>query len=286
MHALRFYEFFSCASKYLSDAQLTVHSSASLLFSLTSLSLFPFLFSFLLFSSSLPLSSDLFTFLVALRLTFVRQPSSCSFFRRCRIRVCGLINMSCIRAHLPAAATAVAVAATAHHRHHRRARRAAPYLKLAPRRASGLAGEREAMCTRRLHRSILSFSFILAPSRARFLSYSISLPLSLSLSYHFFLASSLLPLSAAPCGRFSSFSFSSPLFSFFSTFDHQRHVRRTNVCTSARILARDGRISLLSDVFRLPVLAVQLAVRLADRCSRIVLNVCVISVQRSWLIRP
>lgn len=103
--------------------------------------------------------------MVALRLTFVRQPSSCSFFRRCRIRVCGLINMSCIRAHLPAAATAVAVAATAHHRHHRRARRAAPYLKLAPRRASGLAGEREAMCTRRLHRSILSFSFILAPSR-------------------------------------------------------------------------------------------------------------------------
>lgn len=138
---------------------------ASLLFSLTSLSLFPFLFSFLLFSSSLSLSSDLFTFLVALRLTFVRQPSSCSFFRCCRIRVCGLINMSCIRAHLPAAATAVAVAATAHHRHHRRARRAAPYLKLAPRRASGLAGEREAMCTRRLHRSILSFSFILAPSR-------------------------------------------------------------------------------------------------------------------------
>lgn len=198
--------------------------------------------------------------------------------------------MSCIRAHLPAAATAVAVAATAHHRHHRRARRAAPYLKLAPRRASGLAGEREAMCTRRLHRSILSFSFILAPSRR--LSRALPLllyfasSLSLSLSYHFFLASSLLPLSAAPCGRFSSFSFSSPLFSFFSAFDHQRHVRRTNVCTSARILARDGRISLLSDVFRLPVLAVQLAARLADRCSRIVLNVCVISVQRSWLIRP
>lgn len=184
--------------------QLTVHSSASLLFS-PHIPFSLFLFSSL-FSSSplpLPLSSDLFTFLVALRLTFVRQPSSCSFFLRCcRIRVRGLINMSCIRAHLPAAATAVAVAATAHHRHHRRARRAAPYLKLAPRRASGLAGEREAMCTRRLHRSILSFSFILAPSRR--LSRALPLllyfasSLSLSLSYHFFLASSLLPLSAAP----------------------------------------------------------------------------------------
>lgn len=84
------------------------------------------------------------------------------------------------------------------------------------------------MCTRRLHTGasslFLPFSFPLtrAPSPYRFPSFFLSLSLVTS--------SRFVSLLFSRSARFSSFSFSSPLCSFFSMFDHQRHVRRTNAC--------------------------------------------------------
>lgn len=73
----------------------------------------------------------------------------------------------------------------------------------------------------------LPLSRSLSRARAFSLLLYISFPLSLSLPCYFFLAPFLLFSRSA---RFSSFSFSSPLCPFFSMFDHQRHVRRTNAC--------------------------------------------------------